>query len=375
MEYFNEHINRIQKAAGDVGLSESEKARVRTHVYSYMRAHPVRTGFFARFHLWLSEEFLVARLHPIALGLVCAVTISAGSAYAAEGSLPGDRLYPIKLNVTEPLQRFAAWTPQSRAQVALLHTQRRLEEAEALVARGALTDENQKDLTQRITQHAVELESEAEKQDDSQALAVRSDFEAVLSAHADVLDEVALDPEDGTVLQPVLAVVREREYRLRELRAAFARQKETEATGTVLALVERHRAHAEEKMKMSPGTDLAAARSASSGPESDFGRGNEDLREGNLVPALIAFDDAARGAEKMRERKVAESRLRERLAMRDMSRAKHSNEGVSGQESAASMPNPAAATMMMVLPASSTATSTATSTEPLPEEHKKREDR
>ncbi len=53
--------------------------------------------------------------------------------YAAEGALPGDVLYPVKLSVNESVIELLQRTPQKKAQWAARRQERRLTEARRLV--------------------------------------------------------------------------------------------------------------------------------------------------------------------------------------------------------------------------------------------------
>jgi len=72
--------------------------------------------------------------------LLCGL-LSAGTVSAASTSLPGSPLYSVK-RVTETLVSSMAFTPKLKTRAHLTWAERRLREAEALVARDALADES-----------------------------------------------------------------------------------------------------------------------------------------------------------------------------------------------------------------------------------------
>jgi len=72
--------------------------------------------------------------------LLCGM-LSAGTVSAAAGSLPGSPLYPVK-QATETMVSWMAFTPQLRTHVHLAWAERRLREAEALMARDGAADES-----------------------------------------------------------------------------------------------------------------------------------------------------------------------------------------------------------------------------------------
>lgn len=99
---------------------------------------------------------LVAQYHKRAIAVAMAVLIvltSGGTSLAATGSLPGDTLYTIKVNVNEEIQNLVALTPNAKAKVAVTRTAKRLEEAETLSKQGRLTDEKKTILETNIIKH------------------------------------------------------------------------------------------------------------------------------------------------------------------------------------------------------------------------------
>lgn len=128
-----EDIVRKALTEGDT-LSGTERERMRTMLSEYAAFKPVRTPV-------RRSPLRTLRMHPVfasAFVLLLLVTSTGGAAYAAEGALPGDILYPVKVEVTEPV--VTALTRGDRAQVAwqFAIAKRRLSEAAALRREGRL---------------------------------------------------------------------------------------------------------------------------------------------------------------------------------------------------------------------------------------------
>jgi len=114
----------------------------------------------------------------------------------AEGSLPGDVLYPIKVGVNENVRGAIAVSAKSEAELEARLAGRRLEEAEKLATKEDLSVEITTEIEDNFNAHAdrtmARIETLAET--DARAAAdIASNFETSLLAHERVLVRLALD--------------------------------------------------------------------------------------------------------------------------------------------------------------------------------------
>lgn len=347
MEYKNEHIEALEQAAREVVLSHAERTALRSEVHAYMLAHPARTSLFSRM---FSYEVMAFRLHPIALSLMLVLSTSAGTVFASETALPGDTLYPIKVSVSEPIQKVVAWTPRARTQVAQKQTERRLEEAELLAAEGRLTPQVSEALAVRLNAHVSEFESQISADlEPETTVASRGDFQATLEAHADVLEYIANEAtEERESLAPVVASVRARAERIAQEHAknrdditgndALSRVTlvRKEDARRKLALVDTKAVSVESSRMAMPSADASMSALARAMPEPEtpaqtFARGESDFEQKAYTPALVAFDDVARQSERTRVRQAQEEKVRPLLVKRSERREKE--EDKKGKES------------------------------------------
>lgn len=197
----------FETLGAEISLSSSEKARMEGVVREYISFKPARIS--KPLHRRFMKELMIAafifrrRLAPAAL--IIALFTGAGVSYAAEGALPGDALYPIKVSVNEEVRGAFAVSPETRAKWQTRRVERRLEEAIALAASGRITSEAGAMLARNLDVQATEAAytiSELEQKEPDQALAAGSDFDATLTAHGDILDEL------GNVVEGIRAEVR-----------------------------------------------------------------------------------------------------------------------------------------------------------------------
>lgn len=201
-------------ALRNVCLTHAEKERM---VRSILALPP---PLFVRF---LSLRSLAS------LSVIGVIVAGSTVSYAAESALPGDFLYPIKVNITEPIRGSLTFSARSQADWHVTLAGRRLEEGERLIAAGQLSDATRGQITLRFEQHAKEVAAHVdrllqEKRTDV-AASVSADFEAALRAHAAMFARFERQPHAPAAVRGLLTEVQEAEasaQRTRRLAEAAA---------------------------------------------------------------------------------------------------------------------------------------------------------
>jgi len=135
-----------------IRMNDAERSRVHAALRARMHAQPVASPFFVR------NLFAVRFAFALALILVVG---SGGTAFAAEGTLPGDFLYPVKVSIVEPVQGALQVSDTAKARWNAQIATERLNEAQALAARGTLTPALSDQLAANFNQHASAVASAA----------------------------------------------------------------------------------------------------------------------------------------------------------------------------------------------------------------------
>jgi hypothetical protein len=160
-----------------------------------------------------------------------------GAAYAAEGSVPGNTLYPVKVSVIEPLQGALITSAKGQATWHANLASRRLEEATKLAVADKLDPSTQEYLQAKfnteVTKSSEDADTLVATGNTDAALDVRSDLEARITAHAQILAVISNHLEEtasstdaaenstltGTKL--LLAAVEQRHNEVTEARIAL----------------------------------------------------------------------------------------------------------------------------------------------------------
>lgn len=191
-------LKKLKKAVQTIHLSEQEKRDGRNEFLEFMEKNPVHRQNNEPGFNGLLESFYAMTRRPLAatatlLGVF--VVSASGLSYAAESTVPGDLLYPVKIHVNEQVHGFFQFDSKSKAQFEINQIQRRLEEVEALSNEGKLDVKTKGEFKQELDintkimeQHVEELKALGESE---AAAEIESSFESVFSIH----EEAALDLE------------------------------------------------------------------------------------------------------------------------------------------------------------------------------------
>jgi len=159
----------------------------------------IKTTFFSAWNSYVSTKKFVPALTVMALCL-----LTGGASIEAEKSLPGDSLYPIKVDLNEQVANLAAVTPQEKAQAALDAANQRLIEAAILSSRGELTAENNSIIQEQLSKQAGEVHNQVEAlvatNDPQAAQEIAVSFESNLKAQELILEKISTDQASSSLL-------------------------------------------------------------------------------------------------------------------------------------------------------------------------------
>lgn len=178
----------------DLALTSEERSAMRSVLaaVSTPAARPVPSPFLLYF----------MRPAPLfALALIALLFAGGGTAALADGALPGDTLYAVKVHVNENIEHALAFTPEAKADVDIRHAEERLSEIELLAAKGdtdpAVITAAAVSVRAKIADATSTADLLASGGDPGAADDIRSSISSALLAHADILDAQAENLSDG----------------------------------------------------------------------------------------------------------------------------------------------------------------------------------
>ncbi len=187
----NDFEHLIRKAGEQVSLTTEERARARALLTEYAAMKPMRTatphvalpGILHRF----SRPAFASATALLMLSLT-----TGGITYAAEGSLPGDLLYGVKVAVTEPVVSALTTRGEAQAHWQMTLAERRVHEAAALASTGRLDTKTETALAVQFTVAADSAATAvAEEPDPVSATVAITGFATRLAAYDTVLKKSA----------------------------------------------------------------------------------------------------------------------------------------------------------------------------------------
>lgn len=184
----NNFFSQLKKEAEGIRLSHTERDAMRRALeYAMQSSGLVKSPI----QIVPSPYLFIHQRLVSSLALVLVVILVGGTtAYAAEAAIPGDILYTVKVNLNESVRETLARGAEAKAEWYEEAANRRMQEAEALAARGTLTADVKVALEERFESHAEALEENialVEEKDPVIAAEISNRFESSVLAHSAIV--------------------------------------------------------------------------------------------------------------------------------------------------------------------------------------------
>lgn len=206
----NTHHKQLRDAVKKIGLTERERDHLRSVLLQEMSEHPIPATYAssvssegrARHHKYRTKFNKHSFRKTMPITLLIALLLGGSVSYAAEGTVPGDTLYPIKIHVNENVRSTLAITNAAEARLEVDLAERRLNEAEKLEHGARLDSETKVKLKKKFDDHRARADlhiKDVEQDDREDAVRIHDDFEVRLRGHSKTLEllEVELNDQQG----------------------------------------------------------------------------------------------------------------------------------------------------------------------------------
>lgn len=213
-----EHIiKQLKKGAKHTRLSVSEKTEMKSALLRHVKMNPVRNENLSRHYSpkanVILSPFQINNLRnkkTMPLLIMLGLLMGGSASFAAENTVPGDVLYPVKIHVNETVRGAIAVSPKAKAEWDVHLVGRRLEEVEKLaVMPNALPEARQiaqtnlAQYTERVKEHIAKFDDENDSED---ALATAGDLADMLRTYEGVLAGLSAQAVGTSATSTVTAI-------------------------------------------------------------------------------------------------------------------------------------------------------------------------
>jgi hypothetical protein len=194
----NRLLKKIANQAGRTILSEASKRRIRSDLEMFIDERAVRVEPDSR-HIFQKPLIMLRRFKfmPYIATIMLVALFGGGTSVAAQSSLPGDFLYPVKIQINEEVRSFLAFSPESKVRVEIDRVQARLEEAETLMKKGKFDTEARQsvesNLVDRVSAISYKI-SDIKTNNQELAESLKSEYETILdTGQKNIFAQVAVE--------------------------------------------------------------------------------------------------------------------------------------------------------------------------------------
>lgn len=212
-----EQLKNIIKTSKQESLSLQEKAVIKSQILHFMQKNPVQPVYHWRFWQGLT-------LHYVSFAVMMFLVTGGGIAFAAQNTLPGDWLYPVKTEVTEKVLAWTLFSEQAKVQYDIDLTKLRLQETETIAYQNKLDDKKSAQVKALLDEHINNINSRVlglSGPDKAKiSIEINSQLEASLKAHANSIDALAVKTESHSesVIHGILSDVKSKTDVVKKIR-------------------------------------------------------------------------------------------------------------------------------------------------------------
>lgn len=185
-------IKQLKRGAKHTRLSVEEKATMKSTLLQHIATYPISENLFQ--DRGIPSPFSIRNFRnkkTLSVFIIGGLFLGGSMSFAAENTVPGDILYPVKVHFNEPVRGAIARTSKAKAEWGVRLVERRLEEVEKLAVK---TDAHQeaKDTaranlgkyTERVKKHIAKFE---EDKDSEGALLTAENLSSVIRKHERII--------------------------------------------------------------------------------------------------------------------------------------------------------------------------------------------
>ena len=302
----NNKIKKFAEKANEIHLKPEERIFIKNNIESVIKSFPSRDmDDVDLYRTSIFSGFFGVKLNAASLAVLLVIFILAGGSVtmAAEKSLPGDLLYPIKIHINESAKSLTAVSPEAKGKFEIEKLEQRLKEAEILSNRGELDPKSRAILEKRLDVEINNAKSrisnlEADSKIEA-ATDISSRLEISLQAHEKVLTFISGESAKNEEIKPLIEKIRGQAKEASERRVESEKKISSRAKEVAASQLKEASTRLEELkntfVKIEPNLDDLNKNNIKNRIESSsklINQGQTDLNSGNFPNSLKNFQKA-----------------------------------------------------------------------------------
>jgi hypothetical protein len=247
MKHIKLNLKELREKSQNLTLSAQEKAEIKSELSAFMKQYPqlkrsVKSPYY---------NFYNSMAFRSVAAMAVAFVVTGSTLFAAQGSLPGDTLFPVKVHINEEVKGLFVIGDKENANWQQERVASRLKEAEKLAVSGKLNVEAQAEVETYFTNQAKKVAKKIEKIEKDEnnadiAAEVTEKFEASLIAHQNAIEQLSKNSPTSTrkalsvlslKISDEIATTSARKAMIASRRAAFNLLRAKTATSTATTTI------------------------------------------------------------------------------------------------------------------------------------------
>lgn len=177
----------------NISMTDLEKSHILENVFKFSteREMPVKSPFsmYSLFSMLHKNQLVYYIIIPLII-----ILSTGGVVYASQESLPDSFLYPIKVNIVEPIEGVLAFSAESKIKHEIGLASTRMTEAEKLAEKDKLNPLEEKKINKLLEKHTVAIDKAISKikksKSNTEVDEIITDFGDKMNMHAQALDDI-----------------------------------------------------------------------------------------------------------------------------------------------------------------------------------------
>jgi hypothetical protein len=174
-------LEKLKEYTHKTSMTSEEKFDMLSNIIKYTDEHPIPTNYYS---IIFKHSFLYASIFALIIG-------TSATSWAAEGSLPGDLLYPVKTELNENIVKAFNVTNTQKAKNNVKLVDKRMGELTQMIVTEKDTPEKIDTIVNKLDKYKQDLQEYIQETENAELVYI--ELESVVDTHLEILENIAKD--------------------------------------------------------------------------------------------------------------------------------------------------------------------------------------